>query len=154
MALVRPLLADTRANFLGTAVIGTVQGDMHDIGKNLVAAMLEGSGFQVLDLGSNVAPQKFVDAINQHRPQIVGMSALLTTTMIGMRDVIRAITTAGLRTRVKVLVGGAPVTRDFAQDIGADGTSNNAMGAVTVAKQVLGLPTAGNAVGAFLCTPQ
>jgi methanogenic corrinoid protein MtbC1 len=152
MALVRPLLAGTSANFLGRAVIGTVKGDMHDIGKNLVGAMLEGSGFEVVDLGSNVSPEKFVDSIGQHQAQIVGISALLTTTMIGMKDVIRAIVVAGLRTRVKILVGGAPVTREFAQEIGADGTSNNAMGAVTVAKQVLGLPTSANAVGAFICT--
>ena len=151
MALIRPLLAETEGNYLGRALIGTVKGDMHDIGKNLVAAMLEGSGFQVIDLGSNVSPQAFVEAIVQHRPDIVGMSALLTSTMIGMKDVIKAITVAGLRPRVKVLVGGAPVTKDFAEEIGADATSNNAMGAVTVAKLVLGLPTP-NAVGAFLCT--
>lgn len=123
---------------LGRVVIGTVKGDLHDIGKNLVAAMLEGGGFEVVDLGVNVAPEKFLDAVKTRNAQIVAMSALLTTTMTAMQATIDAFKQAGLRDKVKFLVGGAPITQKYAEEIGADGYSDNAVGAVTLAKQVMG----------------
>jgi 5-methyltetrahydrofolate--homocysteine methyltransferase len=142
MALIRPLLTTVATKPLGRVVIGTVKGDMHDIGKNLVAAMLEGGGFEVTDLGTNVSAEKFVAVAIEKKAQIVGMSALLTTTMAGMRGIIEALAQAGLRPGVKVLVGGAPVSRAFAENIGADGHSNSAPDAVKVAKRVLGLADA------------
>ncbi len=122
---------------LGTVVIGTVEGDIHDIGKTLVATMLSVGGFRVYDLGVDVPIAKFVEKAREVNADIVGMSALLTTTMVRQRDVIEALEDAGLRSRVKVMVGGAPVTRAWAQEIGADGYSEDAIGAVTVAKQLL-----------------
>lgn len=137
LELIRPLLAESGAEAVGRVVIGTVRGDLHDIGKNLVAAMLEGGGFEVIDLGVDVGPEKFIDAIQAHDAQIIAMSALLTTTMPGMKTTIEALREAGVRDRVKVMVGGAPVTQRFADEIGADGFSDNASGAVRVARQLV-----------------
>ena len=122
----------------GRVVIGTVAGDIHEIGKNLVGMLLSTSGFEVHDLGVNVAPERFVEAVREHDADIVGLSALLTTTMTGQRTVIEALTAAGLRPPVKVMVGGAPVTGQWATDIGADGYSEDAMGAVELAKRLVG----------------
>lgn len=122
----------------GTVVIGTVKGDIHEIGKSLVATMLSANGFKVIDLGVDVPTQKFVDKVKETGADIVGLSALLTTTMTVQREVIQALTVAGLREKVKVIVGGAPVTRGWAKDIGADGFAEDAMGAVAVAKQLIG----------------
>jgi 5-methyltetrahydrofolate--homocysteine methyltransferase len=118
-------------------VIGTVKGDLHDIGKNIVASMLEGGGFEVIDLGTDVSPESFVAAVKDRDPQVVCMSALLTVTMPAMKLTIDALKTAGLRTQVKVLIGGAPVTMQYAKEIGADGYSENASGAVGMVKQLL-----------------
>jgi 5-methyltetrahydrofolate--homocysteine methyltransferase len=139
LALVQPLLSQQALKPLGTVVIGTVKGDLHDIGKNLVAMMLEGAGFQVVDLGVDVGADRFVDAVRNHGADIVGLSALLTTTMIEMKAILRALKEAGVRTRVKVLVGGAPVTGRFAGEIGADGYGETAAAAVKAARDVLGL---------------
>jgi corrinoid protein of di/trimethylamine methyltransferase len=122
----------------GTVVIGTVKGDIHEIGKSLVATMLSANGFKVIDLGVDVPTQKFVDQVKETGADIVGLSALLTTTMTVQREVIQALTVAGIREKVKVIVGGAPVTRSWAKDIGADGFAEDAMGAVAVAKQLVG----------------
>ncbi|MGC8874122.1 MAG: corrinoid protein [Chloroflexia bacterium] len=138
MAVLRPLLAETGVPRIGTYVIGTVQGDLHDIGKNLVRMMLEGAGFEVIDLGTDVAPERFVAAVQEHRPQIVGMSALLTTTMVRMRDTIEALRRAGLRDSVKIMVGGAPLTAAYAQEIGADAYAPDAATAVEVARSLIG----------------
>lgn len=135
--LLRPLLAEIGHKAGGKIVLGTVQGDLHDIGKNLVGMMCEGAGFQVIDLGFNVAPEQFTEAIKTHRPDIVGMSALLTTTMRSMGHTIRAIEEAGLRDRIKVMVGGAPVDAAFAERIGADGYGHNAASGAEVAKQLV-----------------
>lgn len=140
MQLIRPrLAAGEGVSRRIPVVIGTVRGDMHDIGKNLVAAMLEGAGFEVIDLGVDVPPEKFVETAKEKDARIVAMSALLTTTMGAMRETIEALREAGLRERVRVLVGGAPVTQRFADEIGADGYSENAPGAVKVARKVLNL---------------
>lgn len=139
LGLLKPLLTKTGAKPVGTAVIGTVKGDLHDIGKNLVAMMLEGAGFDVVDLGADVAPEKFVQAAKDTGAQIVGISTLLTTTMLGMKDVLRALEQADLRSRVKVMVGGAPVTQGFASEIGADGYGESAAEAVDKAKELLGI---------------
>jgi 5-methyltetrahydrofolate--homocysteine methyltransferase len=133
--LLRPLLAARGDQPLATVAIGTVQGDLHDIGKNLVASLLEGGGFQVLDLGVNVEPARFISAVQNQNVNIVAMSALLTTTMPAMKNTIEALRAAGVRDRVSVLVGGAPITEQFARDIGADGYSENAVGAVALAKK-------------------
>ena len=137
MALLKPLLTSAEVNRAGTVVIGTVKGDLHDIGKNLVGLMLEGAGFQVIDLGSDVSPEKYMDAVKEHNPQMIAMSALLTTTMVNMRSTISALQEAGMRDQVKVIVGGAPVTRSFAEQIGADGYAEDASRAVAVAKALL-----------------
>lgn len=134
LELVRPLLAKSGVEPLGRVVVGTVRGDLHDIGKNLVAAMLEGGGFEVVDLGVNVAPEKFIEAVKTGKANIVALSALLTTTMPAMKATIEAFKEAGLRNQVKIFVGGAPITQKFADEIGADGYSENAPGAVTLAK--------------------
>ncbi len=134
MAVLRPRLIETGAETAGTIVIGTIQGDLHDIGKNLVGMLFEGAGYQVIDLGVDVAPGRFVEAVRTHKPDIVGLSALLTTTMSRMREVIESLVEAGLRGRVKVMVGGAPVTEKFARDIGADGYSPDAASAVEKAR--------------------
>lgn len=135
LELIRPLLIAQGAEPLGCVVIGTVKGDLHDIGKNLVAAMLEGGGFDVIDLGVNVAPEKFVATVKEKNAHIVAMSALLTTTMPGMKSTIEALNQAGVRSKVKVLIGGAPITQKYAEEIGADGYSDNATGAVSLAKK-------------------
>lgn len=137
LEILRPLLAERGASPAGCVVIGTVRGDLHDIGKNLVAAMLEGGGFDVVDLGVDVAPEKFVAAVTDHNAQIVAISALLTTTMPGMKSIIEAIEQAGIRDRVKVMIGGAPVTQQYADEIGADAFSDNASGAVRTARCLL-----------------
>ena len=137
LGLLRPSLAAANVKAVGKVVIGTVQGDLHDIGKNLVAMMLEGAGFEIVDLGTDVSPQKFVDAIRQHQPQLVGLSALLTTTMPKMKDTVEALKEAGLRDRVKVMIGGAPVTDKYAGDIGADLYAPDASSAATRAKQLV-----------------
>jgi 5-methyltetrahydrofolate--homocysteine methyltransferase len=137
LELLRPLLAATGAQPTGRIVLGTVKGDLHDIGKNLVGSMLEGAGFEVFDIGVDVSAEKFVAAVAQHRPDIVALSALLTVTMPEMNKVLDALRQSGHRDRVKVIVGGAPVTRDFAQEIGADGFGDNASAAVTVARSLL-----------------
>ncbi len=139
LELLRPLLVASGREPAGRVAIGTVKGDLHDIGKNLVAAMLEGGGFEVVDLGVNVTPERFVEAVQEKKAQIVAMSALLTTTMPSMKTTIEALEAAGVRRQVKVLVGGAPVTQRFADEIGADGYSENAPGAVTLARQALHL---------------
>ncbi len=136
MNVLRPLLAEGEAQGMGVYVIGTVEGDLHDIGKNLVKMMLEGAGFQVIDLGTDVKPEAFVQAVQAHQPKIVGMSALLTTTMVNMRATIEALREAGLREAVKVMVGGAPVTAQYAQDIGADAFAPDAGSAVDIAREL------------------
>ena len=137
LAILEPLLADSGAVSRGTVVIGTVKGDVHDIGKNIVAIMLRGSGFTVHDLGVDVPVERFVAAIQEHRPDIVGMSALLTTTMTVMKTVIEALENAGVRDQVKVMVGGAPVTEEFAQSIGADGYGKDAGAAAERATELI-----------------
>jgi corrinoid protein of di/trimethylamine methyltransferase len=134
MALARPRLASGQAAGIGTVVIGTVKGDLHDIGKNLVAAMLEGAGFRIIDLGADTPPAKFVAAVREHQADLVGLSALLTTTMPLMREVIRALQESSMRDRVRVIIGGAPVTQQFANDIGADGYAADAVEAVGIFK--------------------
>jgi corrinoid protein of di/trimethylamine methyltransferase len=139
LAVLEPELqkASVERTVAGRVVIGTVAGDIHEIGKNLVGMLLSTSGFEVHDLGVNVAPERFVEAAREHRADIVGLSALLTTTMTGQRTVIEALEAAGLRPPVKVMVGGAPVTGQWATDIGADGYSEDAMGAVELAKRLV-----------------
>jgi len=138
MKLLKPMLAAGEAQATGKVLLGTVRGDLHDIGKNLVGMMCEGAGFEVKDLGTDVAPNAFIDAVKEFKPGIVGMSAMLTTTMPGMSDTIRALEEAGLRDQVKVMVGGAPVTQRFADDIGADGYAPNAASASDLAKRFVG----------------
>lgn len=138
LELIRPMLSETDASRKGCIVIGTVQGDLHDIGKNLVSAMLEGAGFEVVDLGSDVSPEKFVAAVEEKRADLVGLSALLTVTMPSMKSTIEALEAAGLRDRVKVMVGGAPLSTDYADEIKADGYADNATAAVRVAHQLVG----------------
>ena len=138
LELLKPMMAGTASTSLGKVVIGTVKGDLHDIGKNLVASMLEGCGFEVVNIGIDVSADTFIEAIKENQPDILCMSALLTTTMGYMKEVIDALEAAGIRDQVKVMVGGAPVTQGFADEIGADGYSDNANSAVTVAKQLLG----------------
>lgn len=137
MNILNPLLTNSGVEKIGRVVIGTVKGDMHDIGKNLVASMLEGGGFEVIDLGVNVAPEKFVAIAKEKDGTIVCLSALLTTTMPQMKAVIEALKNEGIRDKTRVMVGGAPVTDDFAKEIGADGYSDNASAAVTLAKSLI-----------------
>ncbi|TKJ31771.1 MAG: cobalamin-binding protein [Chloroflexi bacterium B3_Chlor] len=134
MDVLKPLLSESEGTALGTFVIGTVKGDLHDIGKNLVGMMLSGVGMEVVDLGIDAPADKFAEAIKEHHPQIVGMSALLTTTMDEMETTIQALKDAGLRDKVKIMVGGAPVTQDFAEKIGADGYAYDAVSAVDLAR--------------------
>lgn len=136
LELIKPLLAASGAQPAGRVAIGTVKGDLHDIGKNLVAAMLEGGGYEIIDLGVNVTPEQFVAAVKEKNANIVAMSALLTTTMPSMRTTVDALKTAGVRKQVKVLVGGAPITQRYAEEIGADGFAESAAGAVGLAKKV------------------
>ena len=137
LELLRPLLAASGAQPVGRVVIGTVKGDLHDIGKNLVASMLEGSGFEVHDLGTDVAPEKFIQAAKDHNAQVICLSALLTVTMPAMKTTITALEAAGMRGKVKVMVGGAPVTQHYADQIGADGFGENANSAVTLARKLV-----------------
>ncbi len=137
MAVLRPLLAESGALSLAKIVIGTVAGDLHDIGKNLVGMMLGGAGFEIIDLGTDVSPEKFVEAVRAEGADMVGMSALLTTTMPGMKATIEALTEAGLRDHVKVIVGGAPVTASFAEGIGADAYAPDAASAVDTARSLV-----------------
>ena len=139
LELLKPLLQGSASTTIGRVVIGTVKGDLHDIGKNLVASMLEGSGFEVINIGIDVPAEKFVLAVKDQHADILCMSALLTTTMTYMKDVIDAVSAAGIRDQVKIMVGGAPVNQAFADEIGADGYSDNANSAVTVAKRLLGV---------------
>jgi corrinoid protein of di/trimethylamine methyltransferase len=138
LELLKPMLSGSASTSIGKVVIGTVKGDLHDIGKNLVASMLEGCGFEVVNIGIDVSADTFIQAVKENQPDILCMSALLTTTMGYMKEVIDALEAAGIRNQVKVMVGGAPVTQGFADEIGADGYSDNANSAVTVAKQLLG----------------
>jgi methylmalonyl-CoA mutase cobalamin-binding domain/chain len=135
--LLKPHLASGDSGTTGTIVIGTVEGDVHDIGKNLVAMLLEGAGFTVINLGPGISPAQFVAAVREHNPEIIGMSGLLTTTIPKMAETIRALKEAGLREKVKVMVGGAPVTKHFADEIGADGYGANAAAAVDLAKELV-----------------
>jgi len=134
MDILKPILSKSMISLAGKIVIGTVKGDLHDIGKNIVIMMLEGGGFEVIDLGVNVPVENFLEAIRRHQPQVVGLSALLTTTVNEMKNTINAIEKAGLKNRVKTIVGGAPVTESFAREIGADGYAPDAASAVDVVR--------------------
>ena len=137
LELLKPLLTDSTSARLGKVIIGTVKGDLHDIGKNLVASMLEGCGFEVINLGVDISSEKFISAIKEHNADILCMSALLTTTMNYMKEVIDAVVASGVRQEVKVMIGGAPVSNSFATQIGADGYSENANSAVYLAKSLV-----------------
>ena len=137
LELLKPLMSENASAQLGKIVIGTVKGDLHDIGKNLVASMLEGCGFEVINLGVDISSEKFVAAIKEHKADILCMSALLTTTMTYMKEVIDALGASGIRQDVKVMIGGAPISTTFASQIGADGYSDNANSAVTLAKSLI-----------------
>ncbi|MCD4727266.1 MAG: corrinoid protein [Pirellulales bacterium] len=137
LEILTPSLAEAGAEPVGRVVIGTVQGDLHDIGKNLVASMLEGGGFQVIDLGVDVPPEKFVEAAKEKDGTILALSALLTTTMTMMKNVIEALDKAGVRTNTRVIIGGAPITQQYADEIGADGYSDNASAAVALARKLV-----------------
>ncbi len=139
LELIRPLLMARGDKPVAKVVIGTVKGDLHDIGKNLVSAMLEGGGFEIIDLGSDVAPEKFVEAVKASGANVVALSALLTVTMPSMKSTIEAFKSAGIREQVKVMVGGAPVTNQYAQEIGADGYSESASSAVHLARKLVGV---------------
>jgi len=134
MSILRPLLAESDVPTAGKYIIGTVKGDLHDIGKNLVRMMIEGAGFETVDLGTDVEPQAFVDAVREHQPDVVGMSALLTTTMVQMQTTVEALEEAGLRDSVRIMIGGAPVTDAYAEQIGADAYAADAASAVDVAR--------------------
>jgi 5-methyltetrahydrofolate--homocysteine methyltransferase len=138
LELIKPRLAATGAKPIGKVAIGTVKGDLHDIGKNLVAAMLEGGGFEIVDLGVDVTPDKFVGAVKEKGANIIALSALLTTTMPSMKTTIEGLKEAGVRSQVKVMIGGAPVTQKYADEIGADGYSDNASAAVALARKLIG----------------
>jgi len=137
-ALITPLLAGGAIATRGRVAIGTVKGDMHDIGKNLVVALLQGGGFEVIDLGTDVPAARFVAAARDERADIIGLSALLTTTMLQMKSTVKALEEAGVRGSVKIIVGGAPVTKRFADEIGADGYADNAASALALARQLMG----------------
>jgi len=137
LATLRPRLAAQGAKPVGRVLIGTVKGDLHDIGKNLVASMLEGGGFEVIDLGTDVAPEKFVEVVKEKNPNLICLSALLTVTMPSMKSTIDALQQAGVRQQVKVLIGGAPITQNFADQIGADGYGENAASAVNLARRFI-----------------
>ena len=137
LSLLRPSLITAKVQAIGKVIIGTVQGDLHDIGKNLVAMMLEGAGFEVVDLGVDVSPEKYVQAVREHHPDLVACSALLTTTMPRMKDIIDALKENGLRDQVKVMIGGAPITESFANQIGADACAMDAASASTRAKELI-----------------
>jgi 5-methyltetrahydrofolate--homocysteine methyltransferase len=137
MGLIKPLLAETGESMTGKVILGTVKGDLHDIGKNLVGMMCEGAGFEVNDLGKDIEPQAFVDAVKEYEPNILGMSALLTTTMRSMEHTVKALEEAGVRDKVKIMIGGAPVTQAFSDQIGADGYASNAASAADLAKKFM-----------------
>ena len=143
MAHIEPILSDSGIEPMGKVVMGTVKGDLHDIGKNLCIMMLRGSGFEVVDLGVDTSPDDFIDAVEEHKPSVVGMSALLTTTMPNMGKTIDAFIDADLRDVVKIMVGGAPVTQEFADDMGADGYGKDAMACVALAKELIGVEARG-----------
>ncbi len=138
LELVKPLLVDGEVPVKGTVVIGTVEGDLHDIGKNLVGMMIESNGYRVIDLGIDLEPQRFVAAVREYKPQVVGMSALLTTTMLAMKETIEVLKEEGLRDSVKVIVGGAPVSQEFADEIGADGYAPDAASATELVRRLIG----------------
>lgn len=137
MKILRPKLTETGIQPEGRLVIGTIKGDLHDIGKNLVAMMMEGAGYEVIDLGVDVTPEKYIAAIKEHKAQVIGMSALLTTTMMNMKETIERLKSVGIRDEVKVIVGGAPLTQNFAEEIGADGYSPDAASAVDLVKKLI-----------------
>lgn len=139
LELVKPLIAEKDLQSQGKILLGTVKGDLHDIGKNLVAMMMESGGLEVINLGIDVPPEKFVDAVREHNPQIVAMSALLTTTMPGMKETIELLEEEGLRDQVKIIVGGAPVSKEFASSIGADGYAPDAASATDLCKELIGI---------------
>jgi 5-methyltetrahydrofolate--homocysteine methyltransferase len=139
LALLKPLLKNAEIVSAGKVAIGTVKGDLHDIGKNLVAMMLEGGGFEIIDLGTDVPPEKYVEAVRNQGAQIVAMSALLTTTMPAIKNTIDALSAAGIRGQVKVMIGGAPVTQNYADQIGADGFAPDASRAVTTARELVSM---------------
>jgi len=139
LAILRPQLVEEEVKPLGRVALGTVKGDLHDIGKNLVGIMIEGAGFEIIDLGVDVSPEAFMDAVKNQGAQIVGLSALLTTTMPSMKTTIEAFEEAGLRDQVKIIVGGAPLTQRYADEIGADGYGRDAAAAANLAKQLLGV---------------
>jgi len=139
MGILRPILADKNIKGVGRVVLGTARGDLHDIGKNLVAMMLEGAGFEIIDLGVDVSPEKFIETAREKKADLVGLSALLTTTMPSMKDVVKAVGDSDLKSKVKVFIGGAPVTQSYADEIGADGYAPDAASAVDEAKQLLGV---------------
>ena len=138
LEILRPELVEAEVEAVGKVVIGTVAGDLHDIGKNLVGMMLEGAGFEIIDLGTDAKPDQFVAAVQEHEPDLVGMSALLTTTMTYISRTVEALTEAGLRDKVKIMIGGAPITQAFADQVGADGYAESAGGASRMAKELLG----------------
>ena len=138
MEILRPLLIASGAKLVGKILMGTVKGDLHDIGKNLVSMMCEGNGFEIIDIGFNADPEKFITGIKEHQPNVVGMSAMLTTTMRSMGHTIKAIEEAGLRDQVKIMVGGAPVDEEFSKRIGADGYGSNAPSGAELAMQLVG----------------
>ena len=138
MDILKPLLAESGIPSAGTVVIGTVKGDLHDIGKNLVRMMVEGAGMTAIDIGTDVSGEGFVAAVREHKPDVVGMSALLTTTMVNMKSVIEALEEAGVRDSVKIMIGGAPVTQAFSDEIGADGYAPDAASAVDLARELIG----------------
>jgi len=139
LEILEPLMQKSEGVNIGKFVIGTVEGDLHDVGKNMVAMMMKGAGFQVIDLGVNVSPEKFIETIEKEKPQLMGMSSLLTTTMPKMAVTTEAIKKAGLRDRLKIMVGGAPVSQDFADDIGADGYASDSAQGVSKARELIGL---------------
>jgi len=138
MDICKPLLVEGEVSSAGKVVLGTVAGDLHDIGKNLVGMMMESGGMEVIDLGMDVDPEKFAEAVREHKPDVVGMSALLTTTMLAMKDTIEVLQEEGLRDSVKIIIGGAPVTSDFADEIGADGWAPDAASAKDLAMDLVG----------------
>lgn len=138
LEIVKPLIADADLPSVGKIVLGTVKGDLHDIGKNLVGMMLESGGFTVVNMGVDIPPEKFVEAVKEHKPDILAMSALLTTTMLAMKDTIEVLKEEGLRDKVKVIIGGAPISQDFADEIGADGFAPDAASATELCKKLVG----------------
>lgn len=138
MQIIRPLLAEANVEPLGKVIIGTVGGDLHDIGKNIVAMLLEGAGFEVVDLGADVTKEKFLEFAEKENPDVLGMSALLTTTMVFMKDMVQSLEESGLKDKIKVIVGGAPITQSYADEIRADGYAPDAASAVDLVKSVMG----------------